>query len=540
MCFALSFPAVLPRSIALLTTTLCLAACSTAELADPRVVREELAFRGDSSRIATIAEAAARARVPRDVLLTLAWSESRLVRNQPDAEHEQDFETCGLFGLDEGDVRAHAAALANTDAASLCNDTALDAAAAAARLRELADTSGLTSSSTDGDWFKILDAWHPALAERAFPYAEYVARMRREGFRGTDEAGETIYMPPLEALALPTFARGVGVTRAASTPDTSVATWEGPACRYTPASRGMGDVDYVIIHTCEGGFAGCVATVSACGRPAVSAHYVTSYTGMSVQLVEENDIAWHVGCLNSSSIGIEHEGYSSTNPHPDAQYCQSARLVRSICDRWDIPCDRAHIIGHVEANDMFCHGSHTDPGPYWDWDTFMSYVRRGGCDACTPTTEVCDGHDNDCDGMVDEGVANSCGACGEEPVEVCDGHDNDCDGIVDEGVLNACGTCGDAPVEECDGLDNDCDGIVDNGTCIPGVDGGTPRVDAGRSDAGSSVLPDGAVTRDGGLGLTPMDPGCSVSGTHATRNASAFWLVALLSISSLLVIRRRA
>ena len=41
-----------------------------------------------------------------------------------------------------------------------------------------------------------------------------------------------------------------------------------------------------------------------------------------------------------------------------------------------------------------------------------------------PTVEVCDGKDNDCDGIDDNG-----------PDEVCDGEDNDCDGLVDEGVL---------------------------------------------------------------------------------------------------------
>ena len=64
---------------------------------------------------------------------------------------------------------------------------------------------------------------------------------------------------------------------------------------------------------------------------------------------------------------------------------------------------------------------------------------------CLPPEEVCDQADDDCDGLIDEGVANPCGGCGMPPVEVCDGSDNDCDGFIDEGVANACGACGDTP-----------------------------------------------------------------------------------------------
>ncbi|MBN2360081.1 MAG: hypothetical protein JXR83_11565 [Deltaproteobacteria bacterium] len=88
-----------------------------------------------------------------------------------------------------------------------------------------------------------------------------------------------------------------------------------------------------------------------------------------------------------------------------------------------------------------------------------------------PSPEICgDGLDNDCDDLVDEGCLcqdgqlRTCGTdvgecsqgnelcrggqwgpcSGQGPVtERCDGLDNDCDGLVDEGVLNACGLCPD-------------------------------------------------------------------------------------------------
>lgn len=85
--------------------------------------------------------------------------------------------------------------------------------------------------------------------------------------------------------------------------------------------------------------------------------------------------------MNAKSVGLEHEGFltSPDSWYTEAMYRTSARLVRYLAARYDIPLDRQHILGHDNVPGTVTStikGMHTDPGPYWDWAHYFRLLGR--------------------------------------------------------------------------------------------------------------------------------------------------------------------
>ena len=94
-----------------------------------------------------------------------------------------------------------------------------------------------------------------------------------------------------------------------------------------------------------------------------SSHYCVARNGEVWQFVKEGDTAWGNGEVikptakkilekgdinpNLYSISIEHEGYGHEGIN-ELQYQATAKLIQEISERWLIPLDREHIIGHRE------------------------------------------------------------------------------------------------------------------------------------------------------------------------------------------------
>ncbi len=183
-----------------------------------------------------------------------------------------------------------------------------------------------------------------------------------------------------------------------------------------------------------------------------------------------------------------------------------------------------------------------------DFDDMFLKV-KGLVAPCEPSPEICNGMDDNCDGLADNAPIDAGGPCGTSDLgecqlglvtcqagvlacvgekgpssEICNGLDDDCDGTVDDapadvgvacgvaiglcspgtsscagGVLLCTGAKGPA-FEVCNGLDDDCDGTVDDAP----VDAGGPcGSNVGACKPGKLACSGAKLACAGGVGPAP-------------------------------------
>jgi hypothetical protein len=187
---------------------------------------------------------------------------------------------------------------------------------------------------------------------------------------------------------------------------------------------------------------------------------------------------------------------SCTSPADDCDDASSLVYpgAPEVCNGLDDDCDGAVDLSEDDSDG---DGYRTCDG---DCDDSDPLIKPGA-------TELCNAVDDDCDTDIDEGLSVDMDGDGHNPIgdcgaladdcddmritsypgapELCNGFDDDCDGIVPvdeqdldgDGFSTCAGDCDDdddqifpGQVETCDGVDEDCDGLVDEGFAVD-VDG---------------------------------------------------------------------
>ncbi|SEG94305.1 N-acetylmuramoyl-L-alanine amidase [Nonomuraea solani] len=268
----------------------------------------------------------------------------------------------------------------------------------AALLADYQKSLGAPLSDDPGQWYGAVAKYSGAdEAGAAKFFADEVFATIKTGIARTTDDGNRVTLPAVPGIEkAETWLAKLGL-RPPPRPD-GVECPETISCEWIPAAYqelppddyghyDLADrpksqkVEYIIIHDMEGYFLPSIR-LNQDPNYGASWHYsLRSSDGHIAQHIKTKDVGWQAGnwYINAKSIGLEHEGFLAEGGtwYTEAMYRSSARLVRYLAQRHNVPLDRAHIIGHDNVPGTLpttVRGMHEDPGPFWDWSHYFDLM----------------------------------------------------------------------------------------------------------------------------------------------------------------------
>ncbi|MBV6513374.1 MAG: hypothetical protein FMNOHCHN_02905 [Ignavibacteriaceae bacterium] len=338
-------------------------------------------------------EASQRYQIPVNILKAVAFSETRGVHIINDEESHQSCiglpHVYGIMGLRNdhwfGKSVDKASEITGFTPDQITSDERINILAAAALLDFYAAERGINRNNIN-NWKEVIESYSGIRQDAVKPLYSYeIFRVMKEGY-----ISENLSIPVNQEIDLgifPEYVKPGNDPVYIESEDYGPAVWD-PSPNYT---NGNISHQFSVVHTTQGGFAGSVSWLKNPAANASTHYIIRSSDGYIVQLVREQNRAWHVVCWNGYSLGVEHEGFVD-NPawYTDEMYIASANLFNHFSVRYNIPFNFNRIIGHnqwqnnawriwMQSNypgiDPTCN-THTDPGIYWDWPFYMQLVSK--------------------------------------------------------------------------------------------------------------------------------------------------------------------
>ncbi|MQA26716.1 MAG: N-acetylmuramoyl-L-alanine amidase [Micromonosporaceae bacterium] len=299
--------------------------------------------------------------------------------------------------------------LTGVSAAELRADAAKNIRGGAAVLNYYQSELGL-SSADPAQWYGAVARYSGASDTKAArQFADEVYATMQDGVSRVTDDGQRVALP---ATSVSPNRGQVGALGLRATESSNVECPDELACEWIPApyeqygpnpwdygNHDLADrpnnlkIDYIVIHDTETSYENTLRLVQ--NPRYVSWQYtLRSHDGHIAQHVKHKDVAWQAGnwYVNTHSIGLEHEGFAAQGTwYTEAMYRTSAKLVRYLAAKYDIPIDRAHIIGHDNVPAITparVPAMHWDPGPYWDWAHYFALLGKPFTQTGTPRSKM--------------------------------------------------------------------------------------------------------------------------------------------------------